>query len=98
LFFQRPRTVADATAFEARRTAQSNCLRHPACPGLSDGILSAQQEDEQATCPLLSSFTRLERRKSLIERHRLNLMPRCTVKLYRRISPVRGRDQPSSGR
>jgi hypothetical protein len=40
----------------------------------------------RATCPLLSSFTRLERRKSLIKRHRLVSCRAAQVKLYRRIS------------
>jgi hypothetical protein len=53
----------------AQRRARTVALRHPACPGLSDGIVrSAQQEDNLGSKARYLSFTRLERRKSLMER------------------------------
>jgi hypothetical protein len=63
--------AARTTCFEAQRNARI-ALRHPACPGLSDEILGAlNRRTIGAPVPSRSSFTRLERCKSLIERWQL---------------------------
>jgi hypothetical protein len=64
--------------------------RHPACPGLSDGIVrGAQQEGNLGWIARHVPFTRLERRKSLIERWRLVSCCGAQVKKVRRLPTFR---------
>ena len=70
----------------ARRRARIVALRHPACPGLSDEIArSAQQEDKLGSKTRYLSFTRLERRKSLMER--LCFVSCCSAQVKAMTSP-----------
>ena len=87
------------TMSERGATARSSCLETPRVSWVVGWKFSGRSTGGRAgpACPLLSSFTRLERRKSLIERWRLVSCRGCTSQTLSMLSLRLRGNQSSSG-